>query len=326
MKEEILRLLRSTDGYISGQELCNRFGVSRTAVWKAINQLKEAGYEIEAQQNKGYRLMAAPDLMTEAEIKSLMHTDWVAKEVLYFDTIDSTNTKAQELAEKGYPSGTLVVADKQESGKGRRGRSWVSPSGTGIFMTLMIKPDINPNNASMLTLVAALAVAKAITSVTGEEAMIKWPNDIVVNGKKVCGILTEMNAQFDYINHIVVGIGINVHNESFPEEISQMASSLLIEAGGKRFHRAQIIAETMSYFEQYYDIFLKTQDLSALVREYDELLVNRNKSVRVLDPKEPFDGKAMGITPKGELIVDTWESRKLVSSGEVSVRGIYGYV
>ena len=326
MKEEILRLLRSADGYISGQELCNRFGVSRTAVWKVINQLKEAGYEIEAQQNKGYRLMAAPDLMTEAEIKSLMHTDWVAKEVLYFDTIDSTNTKAQELAEKGYPSGTLVVADKQESGKGRRGRSWVSPSGTGIFMTLMIKPDINPNNASMLTLVAALAVAKAITSVTGEEAMIKWPNDIVVNGKKVCGILTEMNAQFDYINHIVVGIGINVHNESFPEEISQMASSLMIEAGGKRFHRAQIIAETMSYFEQYYDTFLKTQDLSALVREYDELLVNRNKSVRVLDPKEPFDGKAMGITPKGELIVDTWESRKLVSSGEVSVRGIYGYV
>lgn len=326
MKEEILRLLRSADGYISGQELCNRFGVSRTAVWKAINQLKEAGYEIEAQQNKGYKLMAAPDLMTEAEIKSLMHTDWVAKEVLYFDTIDSTNIKAQELAEKGYQSGTLVVADKQESGKGRRGRSWVSPSGTGIFMTLMIKPDINPNNASMLTLVAALAVAKAITSVTGEKAMIKWPNDIVVNGKKVCGILTEMNAQFDYINHIVVGIGINVHNESFPEEISQMASSLMIEAGGKRFHRAQIIAETMSYFEQYYDTFLKTQDLSALVREYDELLVNRNKSVRVLDPKEPFDGKAMGITPKGELIVDTWESRKLVSSGEVSVRGIYGYV
>ncbi len=295
-------------------------------MWKAINQLKEAGYEIEAQQNKGYRLMAAPDLMTEAEIKSLMHTDWVAKEVLYFDTIGPTNTKAKELAEKGYPSGTLVVADKQESGKGRRGRSWVSPSGAGIFMTLMIKPDINPNNASMLTLVAALAVAKAITSVTGEEAMIKWPNDIVVNSKKVCGILTEMNAQFDYINHIVVGIGINVHNESFPEEMSQMASSLMIEAGGKRFHRAQIIAETMSYFEQYYDTFLKTQDLSALVREYDELLVNRNKSVRVLDPKEPFDGKAMGITPKGELIVDTWESRKLVSSGEVSVRGIYGYV
>ena len=326
MKEEILRLLRSADGYISWQELCNRFGVSRTAVWKAINQLKEAGYEIEAQQNKGYKLMAAPDLMTEAEIKSLMHTDWVAKEVLYFDTIDSTNIKARELAEKGYPSGTLVVADKQESGKGRRGRSWVSPSGTGIFMTLMIKPRYQSKQC-----IHAHACGSACCRKGNNKRYRRGSPDKVAKrhcGKrqKVCGILTEMNAQFDYINHIVVGIGINVHNESFPEEISQMASSLMIEAGGKRFHRAQIIAETMSYFEQYYDTFLKTQDLSALVGEYDELLVNRNKSVRVLDPKEPFDGKAMGITPKGELIVDTWESRKLVSSGEVSVRGIYGYV
>ena len=326
MKEEILRLLREADGYVSGQELCNKFGVSRTAVWKAINQLKEAGYEIEAQQNKGYHIKSAPDVMNEAEVKSILQTKWAGQEMLYFDTIDSTNTKAQELAEKGYPNGTLVVADQQVSGKGRRGRGWVSPSGTGIFMTLMIKPDINPNNASMLTLVAALAVAKAIKDVTGEDAKIKWPNDIVVNGKKVCGILTEMSAQFDYINHIVIGIGINVHNESFPEEISSMASSLMIEAGGKRFRRAEIIARTMLYFEEYYEIYLKTEDLSALVGEYDELLVNMNKSVKVLDPKEPFEGKAMGITKKGELIVDTWESRKLVSSGEVSVRGIYGYV
>ena len=311
---------------MSGQELCNQFGVSRTAVWKAINQLKEAGYEIEAVQNKGYHLVSVPDRMDEVELASIRKTEWAGAETYYFDKIDSTNTKAKELAEEGHPSGTFVVADQQTAGKGRRGRSWDSLPGTGIYMTLMLKPDINPNHASMLTLVTAMAVANAMYRVTGAEALIKWPNDIVINGKKICGILTEMSAQFDYINHIVVGIGINVHNESFPEEISQMASSLMIEAGGKRFHRAQIIAETMSYFEQYYDTFLKTQDLSALVREYDELLVNRNKSVRVLDPKEPFDGKAMGITPKGELIVDTWESRKLVSSGEVSVRGIYGYV
>lgn len=326
MKEEILRLLRESDGYVSGQELCNRFGVSRTAVWKAINQLKEAGYEIEAQQNKGYHIKSAPDVMNEPEIKSILKTKWAGQEVLYFDTIDSTNTKAQELAEKGYPSGTLVVADQQVSGKGRRGRGWVSPSGTGIFMTLMIKPDIKPNNASMLTLVAALAVAKALKDVTGEDAKIKWPNDIVINGKKICGILTEMSAQFDYINHIVIGIGINVHNESFPEEIGSMASSLMIEAGGKKFRRAEIIAQTMLHFEEYYEIFLQTENLSALVGEYDELLVNMNKAVKVLDPKEPFEGKAMGITKHGELIVDTWESRKLVSSGEVSVRGIYGYV
>ena len=218
-------MLRDTDGYVSGQELCNKFGVSRTAIWKVINQLKEAGYEIEAAQNKGYHLIAAPDVMTEAELESLKNTQWAGCEIYCFDSIDSTNTKAKELAEAGHPSGTLVVADQQTLGRGRRGRSWESPAGTGIFMTLMLKPDINPNNASMLTLVAAMATARAITEVTGEAAQIKWPNDIVMNGKKVVGILTEMSAQFDYINHIVVGIGINVHNEEFPEEIAMASAS-----------------------------------------------------------------------------------------------------
>ena len=326
MKEEILKMLRETDGYISGQELCNKFGVSRTAIWKVMKQLKEAGYNIEAQQNKGYHIVSAPDVMDAAELKSIWKPKWVGCEILYFDSIDSTNTKAQELAEKGYPSGTLVVADKQIAGKGRRGRNWESPSGCGIFMTLMLKPDINPNNASMLTLVSALAVAKALADITGKDAKIKWPNDIVIDGRKVCGILTEMSAQFDYINNIVIGIGINVNNNSFPEEISATASSLRLLSGGKKYRRAEIIEKIMEYFEKYYSIFLETEDLSALVNEYDAMLVNMKKQVKVLDPKEPFEGKAMGITKNGELIVDTWESRKLVSSGEVSVRGIYGYV
>lgn len=326
MKEEILKMLRETDGYISGQELCNKFGVSRTAIWKVMKQLKEAGYNIEAQQNKGYHIVSAPDVMDAAELKSIWKPKWVGCEILYFDSIDSTNTKAQELAEKGYPSGTLVVADKQIAGKGRRGRNWESPSGCGIFMTLMLKPDINPNNASMLTLVSALAVAKALADITGKDAKIKWPNDIVIDGRKVCGILTEMSAQFDYINNIVIGIGINVNNSSFSEEISATASSLRLLSGGKKYRRAEIIEKIMEYFEKYYSIFLETEDLSALVNEYDAMLVNMKKQVKVLDPKEPFEGKAMGITKTGELIVDTWESRKLVSSGEVSVRGIYGYV
>ena len=326
MKEEILKMLRETDGYISGQELCNKFGVSRTAIWKVMKQLKEAGYNIEAQQNKGYHIVSAPDVMDAAELKSIWKPKWVGCEILYFDSIDSTNTKAQELAEKGYPSGTLVVADKQIAGKGRRGRNWESPSGCGIFMTLMLKPDINPNNASMLTLVSALAVAKALADITGKDAKIKWPNDIVIDGRKVCGILTEMSAQFDYINNIVIGIGINVNNSSFPEEISATASSLRLLSGGKKYRRAEIIEKIMEYFEKYYSIFLETEDLSAIVNEYDAMLVNMKRQVKVLDPKEPFEGTAMGITKTGELIVDTWESRKLVSSGEVSVRGIYGYV
>lgn len=325
MKAEILAMLRESDGYVSGQELCNKFGVSRTAIWKAINQLKDMGYEIEAVPNKGYHLVSAPDVMNEAEIKSLLHTEWAGQELFCFDEIDSTNTKAKELAEQGYPSGTLVVADRQIAGRGRRGRSWDSPAGIGIFMTLLLKPDINPNNASMLTLVTALATAQAISDVTGAEAKIKWPNDIVINGKKVCGILTEMSAQFDYINHIVIGIGINVHNESFPEEIRETASSLLLESG-KRIHRANLIARFLERFEAGYAIFLQTEDLEGLMKDYNALLVNIQKQVRILDPKEPFEGKAIGITKRGELIVDTWESRKLVSSGEVSVRGIYGYV
>lgn len=325
MKAEILAMLRESDGYVSGQELCNKFGVSRTAIWKAINQLKDMGYEIEAVPNKGYHLVSAPDVMNEAEIKSLLHTEWAGQELFCFDEIDSTNTKAKELAEQGYPSGTLVVADRQIAGRGRRGRSWDSPAGIGIFMTLLLKPDINPNNESMLTLVTALATAQAISDVTGAEAKIKWPNDIVINGKKVCGILTEMSAQFDYINHIVIGIGINVHNESFPEEIRETASSLLLESG-KRIHRADLIARFLERFEAGYAIFLQTEDLEGLMKDYNALLVNIQKQVRILDPKEPFEGKAIGITKRGELIVDTWESRKLVSSGEVSVRGIYGYV
>ena len=325
MKAEILKMLRETDGYVSGQELCNKFGVSRTAVWKAINQLKENGYEIEAVQNKGYHLLSAPDVMDQTELESIHATEWAGCEIYYFDSIDSTNTKAKELAEEGHPSGTLVVADRQTAGKGRRGRSWESPSGIGIFMTLMLKPEINPNNASMLTLVAAMATTRAIRRVTGVPAMIKWPNDIVMNGKKVCGILTEMSAQFDYINHIVIGIGINVHNEDFPEEIAQTASSIYLESG-QHIHRASLIEAFLEEFEDVYAEYLKTEDMEGLMKEYDAMLVNRGRQVRVLDPKEPFEGKAMGITKKGELIVDTWESRKLVSSGEVSVRGIYGYV
>lgn len=325
MRTELLMLLRETEGYVSGQELCERFGVSRTAIWKAVNQLKKEGYEIEAVQNKGYRLISVPDILSVNELQSRRKTSWVGKDIFYYGVTDSTNTQAKRLAEEGYGHGTLVVAEQQEAGRGRRGRNWQSPAKESIYMTLLLKPEINPNNASMLTLVTALAVSKAITKVTGRPAGIKWPNDIVMNGKKVCGILTEMSAQFDYVNHIVIGIGINVHATEFPEELSCMATSLYLETK-EHYHRAELIEAVWEAFEYYYDIYLQTEDLRNLVKEYDAHLVNMHQIVRVLDPKEPFEGKAMGITPKGELMVDTWESRKLVSSGEVSVRGVYGYV
>ena len=325
MRTELLTMLRETNEYVSGQKVCETFGVSRTAVWKAINQLRKNGYEIEAVSNKGYRLISIPDILNQNELLSRRKTKWVGVDTLCYDTIDSTNAQAKRLAEEGYGNGTLIVADHQEAGRGRRGRSWESPAGTTISMTLLLKPDINPNNASMITLVSALAVAKAITQLTGVPAGIKWPNDIVMNGKKVCGILTEMSAQFDYVNHIVVGIGINVNTESFPEEIKDMATSLRLETG-KFISRAELIEAVWEQFEEVYEIYLQTQDLQNLIKDYNARLVNMHQRVKVLDPKEPFEGNARGITPRGELMVDTWESRKLVSSGEVSVRGIYGYV
>lgn len=325
MKAEILTILKDMDGYVSGQELCERFGVSRTAVWKAMNQLKKEGYEIESVQNKGYHLVKTPDILSKNELVSIRKTKWVGTEICYFDVTDSTNTQAKSLGEGDAPNGTLVVAGKQESGRGRRGRSFESPAGTGIFMTLLLRPEIEPQNASMLTLVSALAVAKGIEHMVDLPVQIKWPNDIVINGKKVCGILTEMSAQMDYVNYIVIGIGINVGNEEFPEEIKDVATSIYLESG-KHVNRAMLIEKIWEEFEDYYELYEKTQDLSSLVKEYDSYLVNRGQKVRVLDSKEPYEGKAMGITDRGELIVDTWEARRLVSAGEVSVRGVYGYV
>lgn len=318
-------MLRETTDYVSGQKICDTFGVSRTAVWKAINQLRKNGYEIEAVPNKGYRLIEAPDILNLHELQSRKKTTWIGSDIVCYETIDSTNAQAARLAEDKIGHGALIVADSQQAGRGRRGRSWESPAGNSVYMSILLKPDINPNNASMLTLVAAIAVSRAITQITGKQAGIKWPNDIVMNGKKVCGILTEMSAQFDYVNHIIVGIGINVNTESFPEEISHMATSLQLETG-MRINRADLIEAVCEQFEDVYEVYLQTQDLRNLVKEYNAHLVNMHQNVRVLDAKDPYEGRAMGITPRGELMVDTWESRKLVSSGEVSVRGIYGYV
>ena len=325
MKAEILAALRASDGYVSGQDLCGKFGVSRTAIWKAINQLKQAGYEIEAVQNRGYHIVSTPDILSENELRSIRKTEWLGNKIYYETEIDSTNTKAMKLAEEGAPHGTIVVTDHQTNGRGRRGRSWESPAGEAIAMTFLLRPKIDPNNASMLTLIAAMAVARGIEDETGLKAGIKWPNDVVINRKKVSGILTEMSAQADYVNHIVVGIGINVHIQEFPEELKNIATSVFLELGMK-INRAALIERICEYFEAYFEVFLQTEDLSAISKQYDAYMVNRNQPVKVLDPKDTYEGTARGITTRGELLVDTCESIKLVSSGEVSVRGIYGYI
>jgi len=325
LKTEVLRYLKEADGYLSGQELCERLGVSRTAVWKVIRQLTGEGYEIEAVRNRGYRLGGSDDVFQQTELQSVIRTKTVGQNLVFLEEVDSTNNRAKQLAEAGAPDGTLVIARQQSAGKGRRGKTWESPAAGGIWMSLLLRPAITPDRASMLTLVAALAVAEGIENTCGLSALIKWPNDLVLNKKKICGILTEMSAEIDCINHVVIGIGINVNIKELPDELKGVATSLYLETG-KTFPRSLLTAAILQAWETCYELFLQTMDLSALLERYHQLLVNRDKEVRVLAPGGAYDGIARGVTATGELLVEKTDGTMTeVLSGEVSVRGIYDY-
>lgn len=326
MKTEILRCLREAEGYVSGQELCERLKVSRTAVWKVMQQLQAEGYEIEAVRNRGYRLKESGDAYSQAELQSIMSSKWAGKNLLFFEKVDSTNNMVRTLAEQGAPEGTLAVAANQTAGKGRRGRSWSAPEGTSIAMSILLRPEFPPERASMLTLVMAMAIARGIREMTGLDARIKWPNDIVADGKKLCGILTEMSTEMEYIRYVVIGVGINVSMKEFPEELKQKATSLEL-CLGRPVKRAPLIDACMRAFEEYYEKYLQTLDLSLLQEEYNRELVNVGREVTVLAPAGDYTGVSHGINREGELVVELagGEIRNVVS-GEVSVRGVYGYV
>lgn len=253
-------------------------------------------------------------------------THWAGKELYYHKRVDSTNAKAFSYAKEGCSHGTLVIADAQEAGRGRRGRSWCSKDGAGIYMSLVLRPSLNPGQAPGLTLVAALAVVKAIHRVIGEcKCQIKWPNDVVMNGKKLCGILTEMHLMDSRIDAVIVGIGINVHKTEFPEDILTTATSIEEETG-KCYSKEPLIEEILWELEGCYEEYIQTGNLERLKEEYEDYLANKGQVVKVLDPCGEYQGIAQGITATGDLIVDTGTEVRLVSSGEVSVRGIYGYV
>ena len=326
MKTEILKALKNSDTYLSGEQLSQKFGVSRTAIWKYIKQLREEGYEIESVTRRGYRLLQTADRITASEILSRNQASWVGKSIEYFEVTDSTNQRIYDFAEKGREEGLLAVAEEQAGGKGRRGRSWVSPPGTGIWMSLLLRPKVEPQKASMVTIVAALAMTKAMEKITGMEIRIKWPNDVVLNGKKVCGILTEMSAELEEIHYIIVGIGINANTESFPEDIQDRATSIYLESG-KKVERAAFIAEFCVQFEQYYERFLEMGNLAFLKEEYESYLINIGREVKIIKKKEERVRKALGINELGELIVAKSDgTTEIIFSGEVSVRGLYGYV
>lgn len=325
MKEKILELLKQHADYVSGQDICNRLGVSRTAVWKNIKALKEEGYRIDSVNNRGYKLLAEPDVIDEMRIREYLHTKWLGSTILYEPEMDSTNIQAKRLGEHDAVNGTVVVTECQTAGRGRRGKTWVSPAGNCYF-SILLRPEVLVDRASIITLVSAMALAKAIKQVAALDTMIKWPNDVIANGKKLCGILTESSTDLEYINYAVVGIGINTNQTDFPEEIKDMASSIRLETG-KEVNRAELLGTFLNVFETYYETFLETEDLTKLLEEYNRLLVNRGREVKIIEKETERILTAVGIDDKGGLIVEDCNGqRETIISGEVSVRGLYGYV
>ncbi len=260
------------------------------------------------------------------EISCLLDTCWAGREIVYEERTGSTNDRAGELARRGAPEGTLVIADAQDAGRGRRGRIWISPPGAGLFMSVILRPDTEPSRISMVTLAAAMAVREGIRKASGLETLIKWPNDIVAHGKKICGILTEMHMEKGAAAYVVTGIGVNVNAETFPAALSERASSVYLETG-RKVSRAEIAAAVCGELEDVYEIFRRTWDLSELRDQYNNWLVSRGRRVRVLASKGSWEGEAEGIDRMGRLLVRRTDGKlERVVSGEVSVRGVYGYV
>lgn len=317
MRNEIIAMLEDADDYISGEEMSRRLGISRAAVWKHIKRLKEEGYEILSATNKGYRLTEAPDKISAEAIAAGLSTKRLARNIIYMEKTDSTNEEAKRRC--GSPDGTLFIAETQSAGRGRLGRHWESQRGAGIWMSLLLKPDLAPEETSRLTLAAGLAVCRAI----GGEARIKWPNDVVIGSRKVCGILTELSAEIDRVNYVVCGIGINVNTQSFPEELSDKATSLCIESG-KRFSRARLTADVMNELEPIYESFA-ADGIAPLLGEYRSLCVNIGREQRITRRGAEITGICEGVSPDGGLIVRTADgSVETITSGDVSVKGLYG--
>ena len=275
-------------------------------------------------EKESYEEIVTGSIYNETTIADQIHTKWAGKTVHFARETDSTNLWIKRLAKEGAPEGTLALAEFQSAGRGRLGRSWEVPEGTSVMMSILLRPKFEPQYAPTLTLVMGMAVAKAVKNL-GFDVSIKWPNDVVVSHKKICGILTEMGVRDGKIDYAVIGVGINVNIKEFPEEMADKATSLYLESG-REFDRSQIPGLVMEAFEKYYEKFAATCDLSGLKEEYESILANYNQPVRVL-AKEPYEGVARGITDGGELLVEKTDGTIVaVSAGEVSVRGLYSYV
>ena len=319
MKNEILQLLKKSTGYLSGEEISASLGISRTAVWKHIRTLKNEGYIIDSQTKLVYALIQVPDRLYPEEIKAHLNTKKIGRQIFYFPSVSSTNTTAKEIAEKGFQEGTVVIGEMQTSGKGRLSRGWHSPFGTGIWMSLIVKPAIAPMDAAKITLLTAVSAAQAVKEECGLKPGIKWPNDLLFQGKKLCGILTEMKADMDQIHYIIVGIGINVNDTEFPEDIRDTATSLKL-AAGKEINRIKLAAAVLNRWEVNYLEFLES-GFSRIKSRWKEHAVNLGQPVTVYTLQETIRGRALDIDDEGMLLVQDQQGKihKIVA-GDVSLR------
>ena len=321
-KEKILHILQESGSFISGEDICRRLGISRTAVWKNVHALMDEGYEIESISNRGYRLCSSPDTLNAEAVLPYLHTNALGHALRFYRTIDSTNTEAKRRAAEGDAHGTVYVAEEQTRGKGRLGRQWVSPPGEGLWFTVLLRPDCIPAQTAGLTLVTGLAVCQTIRELCGIDARIKWPNDIVLGSKKLCGILLEMSAEENHVDYVIAGIGINVNIGDFPEEIAYKATSLRL-ACGHSLCRGELLAAFLNIYEPLLQLYTENRTEEILV-PYRELCVSLGRQVSTQRPQGLLTGTAVDITRGGELVIRTpTGEEETVFTGEVSVQGIY---
>jgi BirA family biotin operon repressor/biotin-[acetyl-CoA-carboxylase] ligase len=322
MEEKILQLLReSPSTFLSGEEISHRLKVSRTAVWKRINYLRTLGYEIEASTRSGYRLIRSPDLLTPSEIKPLLKTKWIGKKIHYFQTLDSTNTQAYQLALNGAGEGEVVIAESQEKGRGRLGRQWFSPPFLNLYLSVILRPNLSPHQASLITLMAAVATADAIQKFSGLLPLIKWPNDILLRDRKVAGLLNEIHSEMDQIHFVILGMGINLNMDEkmFSKEIASVATSLKIEMG-QTISRKAFLQSLLQELENWYTIFMK-QGSTMILEAWRVRAHIKGRRIKVTSFGETLVGMAIDVDSEGALILEMADGkRKRVVAGDVEYK------
>lgn len=326
LKEEVLRLLRGQEGPVSGEQMSAALGVSRAAVWKAVAALRADGYGVEASTRLGYRLVSAPDRLDGAGVLAALGEHPWRGRVVVLESVDSTNNYLKKLAAEGAPEGTVVIADRQTAGRGRRGRTFESPSGVGVYWSVLLRPRAKPEELLHLTALVGTAACSAVESVCGVRPGIKWTNDLVLGRHKICGILTELSleAESREVDYVVSGIGINCNQTAFPEELRGMAASLRMETG-RPVDRCALAAALVREICRMNETMFSQKE--AWLRRFAGDCVTVGQDVRVVRGDVCYPAHADGIGPDGELLVTRPDgTREAINSGEVSIRGMYGYL